>query len=227
MKNNKKLIVGVFGTANTGKTTMISDIIEATKNREDKNFRWTLFGDDYRKVITERGLKINRNGDEESQIIIHNTLLNNIQNAINEQSLKRIIMDRTIIDSFAYTYWHYRYGSAKINKSVLEHMLYQVEKYALMFDQLLYIPLSYCKNIEVVDDKFRDTDITYREQIDMIMNTISLILMGAGAKVSIIKGDRDERVETFIDVFEYLFDNNNLSIYNLEEFNKVLNYDCR
>ena len=181
MKN--KCIVGVFGTANTGKTTFINDLVEKTSSLEDPLERWTVFGKNYRDEITKRGLKINREGNEECQQIIHDVLVGNIIDAVNCKEPGNYIMDRTIIDSFVYTYWHYKFGTVKINPDTIDRMWNQTVKYAKMFDILVYIPLKDCENIAVVDDKFRDVNYEYRKQIDCIMNSVWYSLAGIGCKM--------------------------------------------
>lgn len=224
MNEDIKLIVGVFGTANTGKTTLINDIVESDVNKKrDADFQWVLFGKDYRKIISEKGLKINRNGNEECQKIIHETLLQNILDAVNEPFFRRIIMDRTILDSFAYTYWHNRFGNGGISKETLEKMWYQVVKFSRLFDSLLYIPLSFCKDIEVVDDKFRDTNSEYREQIDKIFYSMWLTLSKDGSKMDVIYGSREKRIEWFFENKEYLMLNdNNFRYSDLPKFEDTL-----
>lgn len=229
MNNDRKIIVGVFGTANTGKTTLINDIINSNKNTErDNAFKWRLFGKDYREAISEKGLKINREGNEECQKIIHETLLNNILAAVDETESKRLIMDRTIIDSFTYTYWHSRFGKGGISENTIKKMWEQVVRYSMVFDSLIYIPLDRCGDIEVVDDKFRDTDFEYRKQIDSIFNAIWMILIGLGARMEIIYGSREDRLNWFFNTKEYLLTHNNYdSFKRLEKLDEVLNLNKR
>ena len=61
-----KLVIGVIGTQNTGKSTFIKDILEKFKGTA---MEFQTVGCDYRKKIEERGLKINREGNLESQKI--------------------------------------------------------------------------------------------------------------------------------------------------------------
>lgn len=212
MKN--KCIVGVFGTANTGKTTFINDLVEKTSSLEDPLERWTVFGKNYRDEITKRGLKINREGNEECQQVIHDILVGNIIDAVNCKEQGNYIMDRTIIDSFVYTYWHYKFGTVKINPDTIDRMWNQTVKYAKMFDILIYIPLKDCENIAVVDDKFRDVNYEYRKQIDCIMNSVWYSLAGIGCKMKTLYGTREERVDSFLNTIYFLHktDSFNLSI---------------
>lgn len=197
MLNSNSIIVGIVGTANTGKTTLIKDVVDSENNVRDRDYQWTLYGKDYRKTIEEKGLKINREGNEECQQVIHDTLLQNIIDASNESFHKRMVMDRTILDSFAYTYWHYRYGTATIKTETLDKMWRQVVKFSKLYTRILYIPLCFCENVKVVDDKFRDTNSEYRRQIDSIFAAEFLSLSRNGSQMDVIYGNREERVKRF------------------------------
>ena len=78
----------------------------------------------------------------------------------------------------------------------------RVLAYSRMFDLLIWIPLELCKDVKVVDDHFRDTDLTYRTQIDAIMAQVHKCLTVSGCKTIMISGTRDERVDIFINVHE-------------------------
>ena len=202
---NRKLIVGVFGTANTGKTTLIDDIVSRSAKEREEEARWHLFGKDYREVIKEKGLVINRDGDERSQMVIHETLLQNIRDAVMENSERRLIMDRTILDSFAYTYYLKMFGEKSISDDLIQKMWTDVELYSPCFDSLLYIPLSKCGDITVEDDKFRDTNFEYRKRIDQIFSALFVTLVLSGrANMDIIFGTREKRIKWFLDTKEYL-----------------------
>lgn len=220
MKN--KCIVGVFGTANTGKTTFINDLVEKTSNLEDPLERWTIFGKNYRDEITKRGLKINREGNEECQQVIHDVLVGNIIDAVNCKEHGNYIMDRTIIDSFVYTYWHYKFGTVKINTETIDRMWDQVVKYTKLFDILLYIPLDKCEDVIVVDDKFRDVNYEYRKQIDCIMNSVWYSLAGIGCKIKTLYGTREERVDLFLNTIYFLHNTDSFNL-SIDVFHNVFN----
>jgi hypothetical protein len=63
-----------------------------------------------------------------------------------------------------------------------------------LYNYLVYIPLSMCNNVTIVNDKFRDTDSEYRKNIDnnfkYILNTYSKHL----PNIITIYGNRDERI---------------------------------
>ena len=208
MLDSNSLIVGIVGTANTGKTTLIKDVVDSENNARDRDYQWTLYGKDYRKTIEEKGLKINREGNEECQQVIHDTLLQNIIDASNESFHKRMVMDRTILDSFAYTYWHYRYGTSAIKTETLDKMWRQVVKFSKLYTRILYIPLCFCGDVKVVDDRFRDTNSEYRSQIDRIFAAEFLSLSRNGSRMDVIYGSREERVKRFYFLEELSLDGN-------------------
>lgn len=194
-----KKIAGVFGTQNVGKTTFVRDLVDATEGRQES---WKVFGSDYRKEIGRQGLSINRNGTEESQMTIHGILLQNVVDAVSDMKCDRIIMDRTPVDSYAYTMWHNRFGNGKISDETLNMMEQQVFRFCRMFDYLFYIPLDKCEDVEVVDDKFRDTNLEYRKQIDMIMGELYNRLSATGVLSNVfvmcLFGSRQKRVDRFL-----------------------------
>lgn len=198
----EKTIVGVFGTQNVGKTTFINDLIETSRGAGADCHTWTTFGKNYRDEIERLGLKINRDGDEESQKAIHKILVQNvIDAALSDDSVRRIIMDRTPIDSYAYTIWLSRYGKTKVSKDTLDRMEYDVFKFCRLFDNLFYIPLDKCNKIEVVDDRFRDTNLEYRRQIDGIFKELYDEIVEDGylgsTIVDTLYGDRVVRLDMF------------------------------
>lgn len=223
MGGKSKLIVGVVGTANTGKTTFIQDVVSDESNGSlPEELKWRVYGKDYRDEIAKRGLKINRNGDEAGQLAIHEVLLGNIRSAMSETVLKRMIMDRTILDSFAYTYWHSRFGKGGISEKTLMGMWEDVNRYSMVFDSIIYIPMDKCGDIAVVDDGVRDVDEQYRREIDHIFNALWYVLLGSGAKMEIIYGSREERLRWFFQTKVYLMETRTSRFNTLSKFDKIM-----
>lgn len=200
MRADGKIIVGVFGTQNVGKTTFVNDVIKDGGG-------WTLFGNNYRDVIRESGLKINRDGDEESQKTIHGILMRNILDALNDgDANSRFIMDRTPVDSYAYTEYLHGKGKGDVSSETVANMKSDVEMSFGMYDCLLYIPLGMCGDIKVVDDRFRDTNLEYRAEIDGIMGKMFSHLsefaakMGWSVMMRKVYGTRERRIEMFREI---------------------------
>lgn len=193
--DNKKIVIGVIGTQNTGKTTFIKDVIEAFKGSHNEV---KTVGCDYRRKIEEAGLKINREGNIEAQRIILNTLIEQLD-IIESMPSGIYVTDRSPIDAFVYTLYLFRHKpELGITQKDMDEMLTAVKSSVARYDAIIYFPLDDCNDIEVVDDKFRDTNLAYRKQIDeLFKETLRIIGHESlyGRLVTFIKGNRQERVQ--------------------------------
>lgn len=193
MDERQNTIVGVLGTQNVGKTTFVDDVVA-------NGGGWSLFGRNYRDVIASQHLKINRDGDERSQKVIHGMLVQNVADAIAEGNRRLLIMDRTPVDSFVYTKYLAKRG--RVSEATLKEMESQMMTCAGFFDWLVYIPLCMCDDVKVVDDRFRDTDLDYRREIDGLMmdalhEIFSCRKCDGNPRMMIVYGTREERVRRF------------------------------
>ena len=199
---NGKLIIGVVGTQNTGKSTFIKDILEKFKGTA---MEFQTVGCDYRKKIEERGLKINREGNLESQKIIFDTLVEQLD-IIDKMPDGCYLTDRSPIDAYVYTrYLKAHNPSLGITEGDLQSMFNKLCCEIGRYDKIVFLDLDKCGNVVVVDDKFRDTNLEYRQEIDWLFKDTLLKLVLSGVlpsdKVSdAISGTRDERLSKFIEL---------------------------
>lgn len=199
---NGKLTIGVTGTQNTGKSTFIKDILEKFKGTV---MEFKTVGCDYRKKIEERGLKINRNGNLESQKIIFDTLVEQLD-IIDGMPNGCYLTDRTPIDAYVYTkYLKEHNPELGITDDDLQFMFNKLCCEIGRYDKIVFFDLDRCGNVVVVDDKFRDTNLEYRREIDWLFKDtlLKLVLSGVlpASKVSdSICGTRDERIGKFIEL---------------------------
>ena len=199
--DNKKLVVGVVGTQNTGKSTFIRDILEKFKGTP---MEFKTVGCDYRKKIEERGLKINREGNLESQIIIFYTLVEQLD-IIDGMPNGCYLTDRSPIDAYVYTkYLKEHRPELGITDADLLNMYSRLLCEIGRYDKIVFLDLENCSNVEVVDDKFRDTNLAYRKEIDLLFKETLLRLMCdgelAGKVCNSISGTREARVNRFIEL---------------------------
>lgn len=199
-----KLIIGVVGTQNTGKSTFIKDILEKFKGTA---MEFHTVGCDYRKKIEERGLKINREGNLESQKIIFDTLVEQLD-IIDKMPDGCYLTDRSPIDAYVYTrYLKAHNPGLGITEDDLQNMFNKLCCEIGRYDKIVFLDLDKCGNVVVVDDKFRDTNLEYRQEIDWLFKDTLLKLVLSGVlpanKVSdAISGTRDERLSKFIGLIE-------------------------
>lgn len=197
--NKDRFTIGVLGTQNTGKSTFIRDI----RKRYDGTSNDILqVGTDYREKITEKGLTINRNGSLECQKVIMDTLLEQLDIIGKSPVGKNYIMDRTPIDAYVYTYYLYKHKPGLgITTEDIHDMFLKAESSIGKYDILIFLDLDKCDNVKVVDDRFRDTNIEYRKEIDRIFKEFidSTRQKSKGILISDICGDREERIRKFED----------------------------
>lgn len=181
------MIITVIGTQNTGKTTFVRDFLTAFDG-------WITPDVDYRRLVKEKGLTINRNGNAESQNVIFDHLLDGLLNA--SKSKDNVIFDRSVIDACAYTAWlkRYRPGASGVDDAVLQRHVDLARKNAHLYDLIVYTPLAECGGVKIEDDGTRDTDQRYRCEIDDIFAQL-IEEIGIRGRVTEIYGTREERIE--------------------------------
>lgn len=192
----KKFVVGVIGTQNTGKSTFINDLIEKY-NGTDNEFK--TVGCDYRKKIEEAGLSINRKGNLEAQKIILDTLVEQVD-IIRGMSEGNYVTDRTPIDAYVYTEYLFKHNpELGITQNDLDEMMAKVKQSMSGYDLIVFIDLDDCGNVEVVDDTFRDTNLEYRSEIDRLFKETLVKLRGEifGKLDTCINGSRMARLDLF------------------------------
>ena len=197
---NSKFVVGVIGTQNTGKSTFIKDLLERLKGTP---MEFKTVGCDYREKIRQAGLKINRDGNLECQKIIFDTLVEQLD-VIDGMPSGNYITDRSPMDAYVYTEYLFRHRpELGIRQSDMDEMFDRLQQNMDRYDRIVFLDLDKCANVEVVDDKFRDTNLEYRKEIDQIFKEVIGRLGTAylwGKLSTDIQGTRENRVERFLEM---------------------------
>lgn len=165
------------GTQGTGKSTILrktpieNKITEVVRN------------------LSQKGIKINRDGDAEGQQIIFDTY----RSLLSQDG--DWVSDRGLTDVLAYTIYlqSHEKDSEKRQKltSVMMSQLKDLMKYNKEHQDVIYVyfPIEF----PVVGDGVRDVDETYRADIDKLI--VSLLSM-SGAHYITITGKVEERLNT-------------------------------
>lgn len=182
------MLVTVIGTQCVGKSTFINDFL-----LEYPTFKTPDI--DYRKIITKYDLKLNREGDYRSQkILIDFMLKQTIECA--EDIKNNYILDRSIIDCLAYSIWLYYNTDTGFNYEKIAKFCDIILKNSHLYDAIVYIPLEGNSHVKIVDDNFRDTNESYRKDIDHNFKEIVQMLQTPNISLNIIKiiGTREDRI---------------------------------
>jgi thymidylate kinase len=151
--------IGIIGTHSNGKTTLIEEFLK----------RWPMYSKPektYRDFLDAK-VKLNRKGDEKSQRLILNALIDEAQAAAGSDKTD-IIFDRCVVDNIAYTLW--LNANKKVSDEFVMDCKYLMAETVKLFDIIFYLPLD--KEIPLVKRKHRDNSPEYREEIDNIFRAI-------------------------------------------------------
>jgi len=151
--------IAIIGSQNSGKSHLIGEFIQ----------KWPMYKTPektYRNIIKSRNIKINQEGDEESQKVILNALIDEVQQASGDF----LIFDRCVVDNIAYTLWLNAHDKAS-DKFVMDSKFLALQTLK-MFDILFYIPLR--DEIKIEEKDNRDTNPEFRKEIDNIFKALVL-----------------------------------------------------
>jgi thymidylate kinase len=151
-----------MGAGAVGKSTLIDQFIE----------KWPMYKKPektYRDIIKEKGLKLNKEGNKESQKAILDALVEEVQQvAATEEPF--VVFDRCVVDNIAYTLWHY----AKDTEGFTQEFIIDSQAIANIalkyYDIIFYLPVR--KEIPLTEKENRDTDETFRDEIDNIFKAL-------------------------------------------------------
>lgn len=149
--------IGVCGSQCIGKTTFIKDFLKT----------WNMYKTPkgtYRDLAKKKKIKINKEGDRNSQLAILNYHIDTVQKYSTKDN---IIFDRCVLDPLIYSLWLYEKQIGNIKDEDIEFQLKLVKESLKLYDVIFYIPLTNSPPLMEKDD-LRNTDEEYRKEIDNI-----------------------------------------------------------
>lgn len=172
--------IAIIGTQCTGKTTLIKKIKESSILDES----YVFIDEIVRTLVKKNNIKINEEGDYESQLLILQT---HYDNALNNENM---ITDRSCVDAWSYALHNHMKGFfTEKDMGVFNELFLQTLK---MYDKIFYIPVEF----DIVSDDFRSLNKSFQKDIENIME---YILEDASVNFITLKGDIETRLQTFKD----------------------------
>lgn len=186
----------VSSVAGTGKTTFVNDFLKNWPNYKSS-------GETYRKLIKEKELTLNKEGNKKSQQIILDCLLDE---AMKYKETDNIIHDRGTIDNLVYTLWLKAKQKGDIDDNFLQKSFQLVKQSMFFYDVIFYIPYD-DETITKEERENRETDKEYNSELDNFFKAINSMYYdknthlfpfneerGVPALIEIF-GNRNERIE--------------------------------
>jgi hypothetical protein len=121
----------------------------------------------YRDIIRERGLSINTETTPETQTIIMDSLCD-VAMSIDDYT----IVDRTPYDALVYSLYAYENDTVGFDKEFIEQQAILAREASKAYDIIFIFLINKYNQVEIVADNIRDTDPTFRNDIDDIFTLI-------------------------------------------------------
>ena len=151
--------IAIVGSQNSGKSYLIEEFLR----------KWPMYKKSektYRDLIVSRNISINQEGNEESQNIILNALIDEVQQTKGDF----LIFDRCVVDNIAYTLWLNAHDKVS-NKFVMDCKFLALQTLK-SFDIIFYVPLR--EEIKIEEKDNRDSNPEFRKEIDNIFKALVL-----------------------------------------------------
>lgn len=152
---NKRIIL--TGAQGTGKSTVLNLFKEAG---------YPVITEVVRNLVKEKGISINKEGTDETQMMVFNTYYDVLAKT------EKYVSDRGLTDVISYTTAGVFEG--KVSKSTLDAQEIMIEEFVQSNPDIIYIyfPIEF----PVVADGIRSVDEDYRKQIDnLIHDTLDVL----------------------------------------------------
>lgn len=153
--------IAILGTACTGKSTFINDFIS----------NWQMYKlcekPRYTDLVKEKNLQLNENGNEDSQRIILNSLIDQVMSS---SKTDNVIFDRSVLDNLVYTMW--LNANEKVSDSFVKESIKLVRESLVFYDILFFLPITRQSPIKFVEAEHRTTSPEYRLEIDNIFKAL-------------------------------------------------------
>jgi predicted ATPase len=176
--------IAVSGTQCVGKSTYIKDFLKT----------WTMYEtpkESYRDLIKEKNLKHSSKGNEETQRIILDFLIDQCQKYSKDDN---VIFDRCVLDNLAYSSWLNLNG--QVSDKFLDESRIIIRETLSMFDIIFFLPMTKVAPVSLVDDGLRDTDNVFREEVDNIFKVFQQSYLQGDGRV-FPKGDSPPVIDIY------------------------------
>lgn len=154
--------ISISGTANQGKTTLISDFIKEWPNYKSSEF-------DYRTLIKDNKLSCNKDCNQEGQWAILNGMIDEMQKY---SSTDNVIFDRCPLDCLIYSFWSLGKGKSDIDSKFISKILPLVRESMSHLDIMFFVPKSKFSPIPIIADDLRETDPEFIDEIDNLFKAM-------------------------------------------------------
>lgn len=168
--------LGLTGTQSVGKSTLVKELIKL------EQFKDYDFAVERSKYLQDQGISLNTDSTLKGQLVFA------AERSI-ELMKPNIITDRTIYDVCAFTL-----SAKSIEWTEKQNFVNMLMTLRHDYDVIVYVSPE---GVEIEDNKVRNTDAQYREQIDLVIS--EMLKEYPPKKLIKVKGSTEERIKTILD----------------------------
>jgi GTPase SAR1 family protein len=154
--------IGISGSINVGKTTLVNDFLRAWPNYKTPD-------SSYRDLLKSGNYPHSKNCNKEGQWGILNHMIDEMQKYSKNDN---VIFDRNPLDCLVFTLWAAEMETSDIDKTFVNKMIPIVKESLKNLDLILFIPITQHSPVEIVDNGKRETDPQYIGEIDNIFKAL-------------------------------------------------------
>ena len=171
--------IGFTGTMSVGKTTLVKAL------QEIPDLKDYVFTTECSAYLHSLGIPLNHETTIEGQTVF-------LAERVSELMQPNIVTDRTIIDVMAFT--HCANRVSYIDGDAFEEY---AKRFLSGYDYIFYVSP---KGVDIEDNGVRETDATYREEID---RTIKKLLKKHRPIHYTIEGSTEERIKQILNIVKF------------------------
>ena len=152
--------IAISGCQNTGKTTLITNILQVWP-------QYVTPEKTYRDLIKDKQLPHSSLASKDTQLDILSFMIEQMGD-FNKDS--KVVYDRCPIDNLVYTLWCHDKGIDGFDKTFVDQTISLVKESMRSLD-IIFL-LRYDESIKIEDDGLRDTNLEYIKEIDNIFDVL-------------------------------------------------------
>jgi predicted ATPase len=152
--------IAISGTANTGKSTLVKNILAVWDNYKTPS-------KSYRDLIKEKNLPHSSATSVDTQWDVLNFMIDQLQGTTTKSN---IVFDRCPLDNLAYTLWAFDKGKEGFTMDYVNKAI-KLTKESLRHLDIIFM-LRYDPSIKIINDSLRDTDVEFIKEIDDIFDAM-------------------------------------------------------
>lgn len=154
--------IAISGTANMGKSTLISDMIATWPSYTTETFT-------YRSNLKDKNHSSKTNKDTQWDI------LNQIVDGMGKYKKgDKVVFDRCSLDNLVYTMWAYQKQTSDIDKDFVDKCIPIVKNSLKNLDMIIFLPITKAAPVAIVDNGTREVDPVYIKEIDNLFKALTI-----------------------------------------------------